>query len=609
MFVTKPLIHCYTVCNTHRMICRHLFYDLNIAYKSAFYAIDGKTLFGLCLFLILATPSFSQSGSFWDDTDMVPLRTGGSIGLTASTYTASGIENRRPPNVLHTNANLGFSTFGLRSGFNLSYSTDDSGFRQNMNNISYSVLWRWLSFQAGDVNTRLSDYSLNGTTIRGGYIRANPGNFLLEFIGGKSKRAIRPSLESAFREPSFDQWAFGAKVGVAGNAGSYFNLSTFYAQDNAASLSGEILEIKPQENLTLTPDFRVNLFNGRLTLESQFTASVFTRDLDGAPFTSSDLGIPGFITTIYQPRVSTHLNYAGKALAGFRSDFFDMNIGYERIQPGFMSLGRGTVRNDFEIITLSPAVRFFQNRLSIRSDVTLGRDNLLGTRFQTQSNTGIGTNVQMVFSETFHLTTSYNLLLNDVTMNQIEGIEQPPGGQSQVSHNALVQPNFTILGEYFVHTIALTGGYLSINSQFTGDPQTDNSFSSVSYTGMLSYSITLPAGITLNSSGNYLTNSSNGGEIRNIGLNFGTSYALFNRKLTLGLNLGINRNKLEREVFNGPLLTNRLQQLTGGINTSYRLTNKDTFNLTIRSRNSRVLDGTGNDFTELEGSFRYQRTF
>ncbi|MCC5907296.1 MAG: hypothetical protein JJU13_13880 [Balneolaceae bacterium] len=558
---------------------------------------------------MITAPAFSQSGSFWDDSDLSLFRSGGSIGLTASTYTAQGIDNRRPPGVLQTNANFNFTALGLRSGFNLNYSTDDSGFRQNMNSINYSARWRWLTFRAGDVNTRFSDYSLNGTTIRGGYARANPGNFSVEVIGGKSKRVVRPSLESAFREPSFNQWAFGTKMGITGTNGSYFNLSTFYAQDDAASLSGEIIEIKPQENLTLTPDFRMNLFDGRFTLESQFTASVFTRDLEGEPFSSSDLGIPVFFTAIYQPRASTHVNYAGKALAGFRSDFFDMNIGYERIQPGFMSLGRGTVRNDLETITLSPAFRFFQNRLSIRSDVTLGRDNLLGTRFQTQSNTGIGSNVQMVFSETFHLTTSYNLLLNDITMNQTDGIEQPAGGQSQVSQNFMLQPNFTILGEDFIHNIAVTGGYLSINSSFTGDPQNSNSFSSVSYTGMLSYSITLPAGLTLNSSGNYLTNSSDGGDIRNIGINLGTSYALFNRKLTLGLNLGINRSRMEREVMNGSAITNRFQQLVGGINSSYRLTDKDTFNLTLRSRNSRVLDGAGNDFTELEGSFRYQRTF
>src|SRR5690554_3867763 len=136
-------------------------------------------LFALTVLLvIISVPVYSQTGSFWDDTDLRTFTTGGSIGLSASTYMARGIENRRSPGVLQTHANLNFTTFGLRSGFLLNYSTDDSGFRQNMNAISYGASWRWLAMQAGDVSTRLSDYSLNGTTIRGGYIRARPGNMI-----------------------------------------------------------------------------------------------------------------------------------------------------------------------------------------------------------------------------------------------------------------------------------------------------------------------------------------------------------------------------------------------------------------------------------------------
>src|SRR5690625_6803576 len=75
-----------------------------------------------------------------------------------------------------------------------------------MNALSYGAGWRWLAVQAGDVTARFSNYGLNGTTIRGGYLRAKPGNWQIELIGGKSRRAVRPSLVSAFREPSFDQW-------------------------------------------------------------------------------------------------------------------------------------------------------------------------------------------------------------------------------------------------------------------------------------------------------------------------------------------------------------------------------------------------------------------
>ena len=563
----------------------------------------------ICLALNQAQSTHAQNRSFWDDTDLVPFRAGGSIGLSMSAYAVDGIENRRPPGVFQSFANFNFSSFGLNSGLNLNYSTDDSGFRQNMNNLSYNVNWRWLTVRAGDVQARLSDYSLNSTPVRGGYIRAAPGNFLFEVIGGRSRRAVRPSLDDAFREPSYEQWAFGGKIGIGKSGGDYFHLSTFYAQDNVASLEDGQLEIKPKENLSLTPDFRVGLFDGMLNLESQVTVSVFTRDLNSSKIARDDLEIPGFITGIYHPFVSTRVNYAGNARADFRTDLFDLGLGYERIQPGFISLGMENIRNDQEKILISPAVRFFNNRLALQSNITLGRDNLLGTRLQTQSNTSVATSFRVLFSNVFSLSGAYNLLLNNVESEPAEGQDIAVGGQSQVSHNIMIQPNFIITGEETTHNISVSGGYISMENNLDGDLQPESmSFLSESYVGTVSYAITFPVGLTLNSSANYLTNHSGGSSINNAGINIGTSYALLDRNLTLSLQIGHNRNKVERDQMAGQTV-NRLQQYSGGLNAAYRLTDKDTFNITLRTRNNRVTEGAGNEFTELEGSFRYQRTF
>ena len=563
----------------------------------------------MCLFSCQIEIGYSQSRSFWDDTDLVPFRAGGSIGLSLSGYAADGIQNRRPPGVFQTFANFNFSSFGLNSGLNLNYSTDDSGFRQNMNNLSYSVNWRWLTVRAGDVNTRLSDYSLSSTPIRGGYIRGTPGNFLFEVIGGRSRRAVRPSLDSAFREPSYEQWAFGGKVGVGKSGGDYFHLSTFYAQDNVASLEGNQLEIKPKENLSLTPDFRIGFFDNRLNLESQVTVSVFTRDLNSARISPNDLEIPGFITGVYHPYVSTRVNYAGKAFADLRTDLFDLGVGYERIQPGFISLGMENIRNDQEKILVNPAVRFFNNRLAVQSNISLGRDNLLGTRLQTQSNTNVATSFRAMISNAFSLSGAYNLLLNDVTSEPAEGQEIAVGGQSQVSHNIMLQPNFIISGEETTHNISVSGGYISMENSVDGNSVVEEmSFISESYIGMVSYAITLPAGITLNSSANYLSNESDGSSINNLGINAGTSVALLNQAFTLSLQLGHNRNSVERMQMSQQFV-NRLHQYSAGLNAAYRFTDKDSLNLTLRSRNNRLQEGNGNEFTELEGSFRYQRTF
>ena len=562
-------------------------------------------LFSLCG----VQDAIGQFSQFLEESDIDRVTAGGTIGVTASAYAVDGIENRRAPGMIQTNANMNFNLFGFSSGINLNYSTDDSQFRQNMNNISFNANWRWLNVQAGDVNARFSEYGLSGATIRGGYIRANPGDFLIELTGGRSKRAVRPSLESGFRRPAFQQWAGAAKIGYGNTSTNYIHLSTFYARDERESITGTNLEIAPRENLTLTPDFQVQFFDGRFTIGSEVTASLYTRDLNSSVVSMDEVDIPSFFTTIFTPRTSSRINYAGLADARLNLDIFNLGLGYERIQPGFESLGRGNVRDDQERIKINPTLRLMNNRLNISSNISLGRDNLLGNRVQTQKNTNVNSNVQYVFSEAFTLSTTYGLMLNNISAEEIDG-QTSGGSQSQVSHNLMLQPSVTLRGESYTHNISMTGGYMSIESKFDNQGGAGASnYSSESITTGLNYAITLPAGVTINSSVNYMTNSSDGIEIQNLGFNLGSSYAFFNRRLNVSANAGINRNMSERESPGGVVSETDLQQITGSLNSSYNLTDKDSFTLTLRTRSNSVLTGMGREFTELEGSFRYQRRF
>jgi len=140
-----------------------------------------------CLILTLSAVRslHAQGSSFLDETNLTIMDTGGNIGVTASGYSVDGIENRRAPGMIQTNANMNFTLFGFSSGLNMNYSTDDSELRQNMNAMSFNAMWRWVNIQAGDINTQFSQYGLGGATIRGGYLRLDPGNYLLELTGGR----------------------------------------------------------------------------------------------------------------------------------------------------------------------------------------------------------------------------------------------------------------------------------------------------------------------------------------------------------------------------------------------------------------------------------------
>ncbi|TVR34624.1 MAG: hypothetical protein EA390_02760 [Balneolaceae bacterium] len=567
-----------------------------------------KIFIFLWLWVGISDVLLAQESSFWRNNDIETFSTGGSLSFTASAYTVDGIENRRAPGMIQTNANLNFTVLGLSSGIGINYSTDESGLRQNMNTFHYNAGWRWLVLQVGDMNTRFSSYGLSGATVRGGYIRATPGDFLVELIGGRSKRAVRPSIETGFREPAFEQWSYGAKVGYGRSRRSYFFLSSFYSRDSRTSLNGTNLDIDPRENLTLTPDFQVRFWDGRITIASEATASVFTNNLNSSTISFDDLPIPGFLGAFYTPRSSSRINYAGNANIDFVFDMFSLGMGYERIQPGFESLGSGRIRDDIEKVSMSPTIRFLDNRVSVSTNISHSRDNLLGNRFQTQQNTGAGANIQYTISENLSLNTSYNLILNRVKPDSDDDFAG--FGQTQTSHNLMLMPNLVIMAEEITHNISITAGYLTIASKFDGEgSELQDEFLSQSYTGGASYSITLPSGLTLSKNSTYMRNDSDDLEINNYGLNLGASYALFDRTLTLSLNSGLSMNRTERAGFDGETISTRLQQINGASTASYRLTSNDTFSLNIRTRNNRVLEGSGRAFTELEGRFQYQRRF
>jgi hypothetical protein len=566
---------------------------------------------GILLFITTPFLASAQTDPIVEDSNIRPFTASGSIGISASTYTASGITNRRAPASLQSTANLDFSLFGFSSGLNLLYSTDQSEFRQNMNNISFDAQWKWITVQAGDVSPSFSKYGLSGATIRGGYLRFNPGNWNIELSGGRSKKAIPfNSSQDEFREPSFERWAMVGKVGYEGD-GSHFYLSSHYELDKSESLNNPT-GITPKENLTLTPDTKVSIFDGKISLESQVTFSAFTRDLNSTEVPLSSTGVPGFLSNLMQPHQSSRINYAGRAAANLRLDQFGFEVGYERIQPGFRSLGIGRIQDDKERIRLAPAVQLFDNKVSVQSNLTFGRDNLLNSRLQTQRNTGVGANVQVQVTNMITISSNYNLLINSFTTNSgaVSNSQSAPPDQKQVSHTLMLQPSVTLQRDENTHTISLSASYFNFNLDFEGSGSTiPTGSSSDTYSTNASYSLSFPSGLALNSMTNVVLNNSSSSENFTIGGNVGASYSLLKRKLTLSLNGGFNHNTSTSSMSNLNDVRIKTQQFMLNLTGNYRLTGKDSFSLSVRSRSNNVVEGGSSNYSELEASLRYQHRF
>lgn len=552
---------------------------------------------------------FAQTDPIIKGSDIRPLTTSGGIGITASTYSANGIDNRRAPASLKTNANVNFSILGFKSGINLLYSTDQSKLRQNMNAISFDANYKWISLQAGTVSPSFSEYGLSGTSIQGGYIKLDPGTFLLEFAGGRTQKAINFSNEQGFREPAFERYSYGGKLGVGRENNSHFHISTHYSKDDVNSIDS-LGTITPKQNLTITPDAKISLFQNKFSLSGNVTVSAFTRDLNSDEVDTDEAGIPKFITNLFPPHLSSRVNYAGKAGADLNLQNFGLNLGYERIQPGFVSLGVGRIRDDQQTISIGTNTNFLDNRITLGANISLGKDNLLGNRIQTTSNTAFGTNITFQISEMVSLNTSYNMMLNDFESNtQVDSLNL---GQQQVSHTLMLQPNFMIQTDNgYTHNISISGSYFNMLNEFQGAAATQDDFSSDTYSSSLAYNISFPAGFSINAIGNYLVLNSNNANNVTLGANLGTSYGFLQQKLNVSINAGFNQNKneVDRSAQNMDVYIMQTQQLTFNMSANYRIYKKGSLSASLRQLNNNIIHGAGAKYSEIEANLVFRHRF
>ena len=574
-----------------------------------------KILFTILLGLCWAFTSQAQTDPILEDSDLRPLTLSGNIGFTARGYLANGIANRRAPAEILTTAGLNFSVFGLSSGINILYSTDQSSLRQNMNDLSFNTSWRWLTVQAGDVSPGFSKNGINGLRIRGGYIKAAPGDWMVELAGGKSRRRVGVSQKIGFRQPAFERWSFAGKVGYGKEDKNHLYLSSHYSLDKSSSLDSPG-SITPQENLTITPDFKVIFWKGLLSLESEITFSAFTRDLNTPTLPLAGTGLPTFLENFMQPHTSSRINYAGEVEANLNLDSFSLGMGYERIQPGYRSLGIGQIRDDHQVISINPVVGLLDNKLKLQSNLSFGRNNLLNTRLQTRRETNVGTNIQFQLNDRITINANHNILINSLSSNAASDTAFQQGfalDQQQVSNTVVLQPNVMIQHNRVTHNFSLAGTFFNFNRTFDNLPTGagNNEATYNTYAANLSYSLVYPSGLAINAAGNLIINKTDRSDSQTIGGNVGASYALLERALRITFNGGFNQIENQSSPVGGVQSTSNLKsrQIMLNLSANYRLSDKDTFSLTLRSRSNRVLAGGRSNYSEMEGTLNYRRRF
>lgn len=513
-----------------------------------------------------------------------PLTMTGSVGFSSEVYTASGMAGRRPPASARLFANASASAFGLSYGLHANLTTEGSEFRQSMSQIGVDVTYEWIHVALGDVRPSFSRFSVDGISVRGGLAEFTPGKFLISFAAGQSQRAVQPDSTDPYRKPAYSRSLYAAKVGYGSVADWFVHLTGMYARDDQGSLPADV-PLAPQENFNASTSFGSRLLENRLSVEGTFTLSTLSEDTRLPEIDRTSVFSP-FVTE----RGGNRTDYAARIGVNYAEKTYGINTYYERVQPGFSSLGLATTRSDQESFGIRPHISFWDRRARISLDVSQSRNNLLKNLATTGTRRQFGVLSMTRFSDAFSLNASYRLMTYDLSATS--GTATP---MQQISHALTLVPTVTWVSDQTSHTASLTSSVQTSSVDRGGAMPLSSGTSTVTNSAM--YTMAFPSGLNLHTTANVLIGDAGPTENRSLGIAAGAGYAFLERTLMTGMTLGVTRNTSSTSV-GGSETSSRTTQFILNLNASYRLWFGDTVRLTVRALSNAT--GTGRVVRELQ---------
>lgn len=531
----------------------------------------------------------------------------GSVSLQGEAFRSSVTDRgRRAPEKAEANANVSFNLFGLWDAqLNLILSTDQSSFRQSSNRAGLDFQIGPVRLSGGDVAPSFSKYSVNGVTIRGGMIQIQPGLFNLSFAGGKSQRSVvNPGFQSIF-EPTFNRILYAGRLGYGKQGSSYFLMNGLYGFDEHNPLIPDSLAME-ESNYLLAPEFGVNLLQGKIKLENEVGLSLYSRNRFKA--SEFDLG-PIPIST------ASRISFAGRSKLSLSIKPFKMGVDYERVMPGYESMGLGQIREDQQLIRIKPQVRLFKRKLNVSLNFADRRNNLTRGRLVTTTRQEAGGRFTARMAKWFTLTSGYKRLTSDnpgrASLRTLAD-SLAPGGRRQLLDTLAVGVNIVVQTITVSPVFTLRQGQMSHNVAFAGNYQVqDNSRlpdNTTTLNGSANYSLTLPGNHGIQLGGTYVSNQAPTAETVVYSVQGGPSLSLWGGGVQVNLSGGWSKNEIDLSA-GGRLQHIAARQLTGNLRLSVRLPTGQPLQLTVRGLSNKSLEGMGITFREVTGRISYTHNF
>ena len=290
-----------------------------------------------------------------------PLKISGSISARATLFSSQSSEARQSFTYQLTGSvNLSlYELLNIPLSFNLNNYGTNFSYPSLPNRLSLHPSYKWAKAHIGDVSMSFGSYTLNGHQFTGLGVELSPGRWQVSAMAGRLLKRVDADPNIPSLQVGYERWGYGLKTRYEG---STFALggTVFAARDRDGRISFDIdaLGIYPKGNIALGLEGGLSLIKD-LKLSLEYGLSRMQQDLRSTE-----------VSYYHALRADVSYSFVGNTLG----------VGYERIDPGYATLGAYYFNNDYENLTLNYSRSFFDSKLSLALSGGLQRDDLVGQK-------------------------------------------------------------------------------------------------------------------------------------------------------------------------------------------------------------------------------------
>jgi hypothetical protein len=538
-----------------------------------------------------------------------PLHFSGGLSLSQIGYAVTGIEARRDPYNYFLSGSITADLYGMSIPVSFMLSNQNNTFQQPFNQFGLTPTYKAFTGHLGYASMTFSPYTLNGHIFFGAGADYKPkeSKFSASAMYGRLQKAVQPDSTDRNNAPCYQRMAYGLKLAYD-SKGDFVHLIAFRAADDPGSLAyvPDDTDILPQQNLVLSVQAGKRV--GPLSITGEIAGSALNRDVREQQNNLESRNIFSHTGPLFRHSNSSEYYNAYRTNIAYNVESFTVGVGYERIDPGYRTLGAYYFNNDLENITLNASTHMLGDKLNLSGSLGTQHNNLDNQEINDMKRFIGSINASYAPSNKLNLSVSYSnfstftvIRSAFTTINQVTPVTNLDTlNYTQLSQSASMSASYAPgHNQNIMRMVVLNVSYQKATDKHSGTIEdTGSRFinGNLAYTHQVN---SLRAGFTLAMNANLST----AGDLRSstTGPTVSVNKSLFEKKMQTTLSVSYNSQMINEQRNNS--VTN--VRLTTG----YRVRKRHNFSLSGIALDKASKEISSPDFTEYTVTVGYNFNF